>query len=198
MPANLENSLVATGLEKVSFHSNHKERQCHRMLKLPHNYKEMATHFSTLAWKIPWTEEPVGLQSMGLQRVGHDWATSLSLSHTSKIMFKNSPSQVSTEHQPWISRCSSWIEKGQKNQGSNTQYLLDHRKSKRIPEKHLFLLYWLRQRLWLCRSQQTVENSSRDGPDKVTCLQRNLYADQEATVRIGYGTDWFQIGRGVC
>ena len=39
----------------------------------------MAPHSSTLAWKIPWTEEPGGLQSMGLLRVGHDWATSLSL-----------------------------------------------------------------------------------------------------------------------
>ena len=37
MPANLENSAVATGLEKVHFHSNSKERQCKRMLKLPHN-----------------------------------------------------------------------------------------------------------------------------------------------------------------
>ena len=37
MPANLENSSVATGLEKVSFHSNPKERQCQRMFKLPHN-----------------------------------------------------------------------------------------------------------------------------------------------------------------
>ena len=37
MPAKLENSAVATGLEKVSFHSNPKERQCQRMLKLPHN-----------------------------------------------------------------------------------------------------------------------------------------------------------------
>ena len=37
MPANLENSVVATGLEKVSFLSNPKERQCQRMLKLPHN-----------------------------------------------------------------------------------------------------------------------------------------------------------------
>ena len=37
MPANFENSAVATGLEKVSFHSNPKERQCQRMLKLPHN-----------------------------------------------------------------------------------------------------------------------------------------------------------------
>ena len=36
-PANLENSAVATGLEKVSFHSNPKERQCQRMLELPHN-----------------------------------------------------------------------------------------------------------------------------------------------------------------
>ena len=41
--------------------------------------KAMAPHSSTLAWKIPWTEEPGGLQSMGLRRVGHDWATSLSL-----------------------------------------------------------------------------------------------------------------------
>ena len=34
--------------------------------------KEIATHFSILAWEIPWTEELGGLQSMGLQRVGHD------------------------------------------------------------------------------------------------------------------------------
>ena len=40
--------------------------------------KEMAIHSSTIAWKIPWTEEPGRLQSMGSQRVGHDWATSLS------------------------------------------------------------------------------------------------------------------------
>ena len=34
--------------------------------------KEMATHSSTLAWKIPWVEEPARLQSMGSQRIGHD------------------------------------------------------------------------------------------------------------------------------
>ena len=37
--------------------------------------KEMTTHFSVLTWEIPWSEEPGGLQSMGLQRVGHDWMT---------------------------------------------------------------------------------------------------------------------------
>ena len=40
--------------------------------------KGMATHSSTLAWKIPWTEEPGRLQTMELQRVRHDWETSLS------------------------------------------------------------------------------------------------------------------------
>ena len=42
--------------------------------------KAMAPHSSTLAWKIPWTEEPGGLQSMGSRRVRHDSVTSLSLS----------------------------------------------------------------------------------------------------------------------
>ena len=41
--------------------------------------KALAPHSSTLAWKIPWTEEPGRLQSMGSLRVGHDWATSVSL-----------------------------------------------------------------------------------------------------------------------
>ena len=41
------------------------------------SFSAMAPHSSTLAWKIPWMEEPGRLQSMGLQRVGHDWETSL-------------------------------------------------------------------------------------------------------------------------
>ena len=50
-------------------------------------------------------------------------------------------------------RCSSWFYKRQKNQRSNCQYPLNHWKSKRVPEKHLFLLYWQCQSLWLCKSQ---------------------------------------------
>ena len=41
MPANLENSAVAIGFKKVSFHSSPKERQCQRMCKLPHNYTHL-------------------------------------------------------------------------------------------------------------------------------------------------------------
>ena len=49
--------------------------------------KEMATHSRTIAWRIPWTEEPGRLQSMGSQRVGHDGVTSLSLSIPMKVVF---------------------------------------------------------------------------------------------------------------
>ena len=54
-----------------------KSKYCH-IVSL--SEKAMAPHSSTLAWQIPWTEEPGKLQSKGSLRVGHDWATSLSLS----------------------------------------------------------------------------------------------------------------------
>ena len=50
--------------------------------------KEMATHSSILAWKITWTEEPGGLQSMGLQRVGHDRIILLGLRYRQSILEK--------------------------------------------------------------------------------------------------------------
>ena len=79
------------------------------------------------------------------------------------------------------SRCSSWIWKRQRNQRSNCQHTLDHWKSKRVSEKHLFLLYKLCQSLWLYGSRQTVENSERDGntrppylpPKKSVCRSRS-------------------------
>ena len=54
--------------------------RCHDLCFLQMSYVQlMAPHSSTFAWKIPWTEEPGGLQSMGSLGVGHYWATSLSL-----------------------------------------------------------------------------------------------------------------------
>ena len=73
MPANLENSAVATGLEKVIFHSNPKERQCQRMLKLLHN----CTHLSKSRTQLrDWTELNWHLQ-----------VTSLNFPATSKNVF---------------------------------------------------------------------------------------------------------------
>ena len=67
-------------LQTLKFSTNIIIRKFH--IVPPHvsiSEKAMATHSSTLAWKIPWMEEPGRLQSMGSLRVGHDWETSLSL-----------------------------------------------------------------------------------------------------------------------
>ena len=91
------------------------------------------------------------------------------------------------------------LETRQRNQRSNFQHPLDHRKSKRVPEKHLFLLYGQckafdcvdHNKLWKILKEMGI-------PDHLTCLLRNLYTGQEATVRTGHGTiDLFQIGKGV-
>ena len=67
------------GTQKLSCPFIIAERLNNDILQHEEPEKAMAPHSSTLAWKIPWTEEPGRLQSMGLHRVGHDRATSLSL-----------------------------------------------------------------------------------------------------------------------
>ena len=101
--------------------------------------------------------------------------------------------------EPWNSRCPSWIYKRQRNQRSNCQHSLDHRKSKRVPEKHL--LFFIdctkafdcvdHSKLWKILKEMGI-------PDHLTCLLRNQYTGQEATVRTGHETTvWFQIGKGI-
>ena len=74
--------------------------------------EEIAPHSSTVAWKIPWAEEPGRLQSMGLRRVGHDWATSLSLFTFLHWRRKWQPTPVFLpgDSQGWVSlvSCHLW------------------------------------------------------------------------------------------
>ena len=124
MSANLENSAVAMGLEKVSFSFQSQRRA-----------------------------EPKIVQATVQLYAFHTLARLCSKSF--KLDFSSM----------WIetSRCRGWFWKRQRNQRPNCQDSLDHRESKRVPEKHLFLLYWLCQSLWLCGSEETVENSYTDG-----------------------------------
>ena len=68
--------------------------------------KEMAIHSNTLAWKIPWTEEPDRLQSMWSQRVRHNWMTSLSLYQFDLIQVRWNQHKISQSlfpiHKFWI------------------------------------------------------------------------------------------------
>ena len=80
----------------------------------------MDPHSSTLAWKTPWTEEPGKLQSMGLQRVGYDWMTSLSLFTFIHWRRKWQPIPISlpgeshgqrslAAYSPWGHKNSTWL-----------------------------------------------------------------------------------------
>ena len=62
----------------------------------------MATHSSTLAWRIPWKEEPGGLQTMESQRVGHDWATSLTHSLPDSSVGKESACNSGDPSDSWV------------------------------------------------------------------------------------------------
>ena len=88
--------------------------------------------------------------------------------------------------------------KRQRNKRSNCQHLLDHRKCKRIPEKHLLLPYWLWPKpltVWIILWKILKELGT---PDHLTCLLSNVYAGKKATVRVAHGTkDWFKIRTGI-
>ena len=85
------------------------------------------------------------------------------------------------------------------NQSSNCQHLLDHQKSETIPKKIYFCFIDYAKALdGMDHHKQSKIIQEMGIPDQLTCLLRNLYAGQEATVRTGHGTtDWFQIGKGV-
>ena len=160
MPANLENSAVATGLEKVSFHSNLKESQCQRMFKL--HTIALISHASKVMLTI--------LQARLQQYVNHE------LPDIQAGFRKGRGTRNQIANILWI------IGKARKFQKNIYFCFIDYAKAFNCMDIN---------KLWKILQEMGI-------PDHFTCLLRNLYAGQEATVRTGHGTtDWFQIRKGV-
>ena len=164
MPANLENSAVATGLEKVSFHSNPKERQCQECS----NYRiiTLISHASKVMLKI--------LQARLQQYVNCE----LAVVQAGFIKGRGIRDQID-----YIMEKARWImEKAREFQKNIYFCFIDYAKAFNSMDHNS---------LWTILKEMGI-------PHHLTCLLRNLYAGQEATVRTGHGTtDWFQIGKGV-
>ena len=151
MPANLENSAVATGLEKVSFHSNPKEGQCQRMFTLPYN----CAHASKVFLKI--------LQARLQQYM--NWELPDVQAGFRKD--RGTRGQIANIH--WI------IEKAREFPKNIYFCFIDYTKAFDSVDHN---------KLWKILEEMGM-------PGHLTCLLRNLYAGQEATVRIRHGTmDW--------
>ena len=161
MPANLENSAVATTLEKVSFHSNPKEGQCQRMF----NSRTIAL-----------------------------------ISRTSKVMLKifQARLQQYTNHE--LPDVQAGFRKGRqaRDQIANISWNI---KKEREFQKNIYFCFIDYAKAFDCVDHNKLWEILKEMeiPDHLTCLLRNLYAVQKATIRTGHGTtDWFQIGKGVC
>ena len=160
MPANLENSAVATGLKKVSFHFNPKERQCQRMFKLPHN----CTHL-TLASKV----------MLKILQARHQQYTNCEFPDVQAGFRKGRGTRDQITNILWI------IKKAREFQKNICFCFIDYTKAFDCVDHN---------KMWKILQEVGI-------PDHLTCLLRNLYACQEATVRTRHGiTDWFQIGKG--
>ena len=119
-------------------------------------------NWKTQQWPQDWKRSVfISIPTKGNAKECSNYRTIALISHSSKVMFKI----LQARHQQYVNRklpdVQAGFRKGRVTR-SNCQHLLDHWKSKSVPEKHLFLLYWLNQSLWLCGLQQTVENSERD------------------------------------
>ena len=80
-------SQTSSGITATCNQTQETSSACEKSSINPRIWLHLATHSSIFAWKIPWMEELIRLQSMGLQRVEHDWATSLTNGWTSALVF---------------------------------------------------------------------------------------------------------------
>ena len=158
MPANLENSAVATYWKNVSFLSNPKERQCS-------NYHTVAL-----------------------------------ISHASKVMLKILQARLQQYVNRELPDVQAGFRKGRgiRDQISNIHWIME---KAREFQKNIYFCFTDYTKTFDCMDHNKLWKILQEMgiPDHLTCLLRNLYAGQEATVRTGHGTtDWFQIEKGVC
>ena len=142
-------------------------------------------------WPQDWKRSVfIPIPKKGNAKEDSNYHTTALISHASKVMLKI----LQTRLQQYIHCKLPDVQAGfRKDRGTRDQiayilHLLDHWKSKRGPEKHLLLLYWLHQSLWVNHNKQWKILQEVGIPEHLTCLLRNLYAGQEATVRTGHGT----------
>ena len=153
--------------------------------------------WKTQQWQQYWKRSVfIPIPKKGKAKECSNYCTIALISHASKVMLKILQARL----QQYLYCELPDVQAGfrQRNQRSNCQHPLDHWKSKRVPEKHLLLLFWLCRSLCVDHNKLWKILKEMGIPDHLICFLRNLYAGQEATVRTGHGTtDWFQIEKGV-
>ena len=117
------------------------------------------SHWKTRQWPQEWEKSVfLPIAKKGNAKECSDYHTISLISHANKVMLKILQVRLQQYMNHQFPDVRLNLEKA-RNQRLNCQHSLDHQKTKRVPDKHLLLLYWLCQSLWLCGSQKSVENS---------------------------------------
>ena len=145
---------------------------------------QYASKFGKQQWTQDWKKSVFfPISKNGNTKECSNYSTIALISHASKVMLKILQARLQQYVNHEIPDVQAGFRKGRgtRHKIANIHWIIK-KKKKRIPEKkNLFLLYWLWQSLWLCGSQQTVGNSSRDGntrpldlpPEKCVCGSRS-------------------------
>ena len=119
--------------------------------------------WKTQQWPQDWKRSIfIPTPKKGNAKEHSNYRTSALISHTSKVMLKILQARLQQYGNRELPDVQAGFRKGRgtRDQIGDICWIIE---KARVPEKHLFLLYWLCQSLWLCGSQQTLENSERDG-----------------------------------
>ena len=145
-----------------------------------------------LCWTQDWKRSVlIPIPKKGNAKECSNYHTIVLIVHASKVMLKILQARLQQYMNHELPNVQAGFRKGRgtRDQIANICWIIEKAESFRKTSTSALLT----MPKPLCGSQQTMENSSSDGiPDHLTCLLRNLYAGQEATVRTGQGTtDWF-------
>ena len=124
---------------------------------------QYASKFGKQQWPQDWKRSVFfPIPKKGSAKQCSNYYTISLISHTSKVMLKTLQTRLQQYMNYDLPDVQAGFRKGRgtTDQIANMCWII---KKARVPEKHLLLLYWLHQGLWLCGSQQSVENSERDG-----------------------------------
>ena len=135
----------------------------------------------TQQWPQDWKRSVfIPIPKKGNAKECSNYCTIVLISHASKVMLKILQARLQQYMKSELPVVQAGFRKGRgtRDQIANIRWIIE---KARVPEKHLFLLYWLCQSLWLCGSKKTVENSSKDGttrppdlpPEKSVCRSRS-------------------------
>ena len=201
MPENLKNSGHKTGKGQFSFQSQRKMKvkvaQSCPTLCDPIDYTDHGILQARILEWVAFSFSRGSFQSRDQTQVSHiaggfipkkgnakecsNYHTISLISHTSKVMIKFLQARLQ-QYVTWEFpdvQAEFRKDRGSSDQIANIHWIIE--KARELQEKRLLLLHWLHQVLWLCGSQQTVENSSRDGntrppyqpPEKPLCSSRS-------------------------